>query len=367
MPSCTLFRGVCLGAVALLFAVVSANDAPPLTADATDSGGRLRRISTCDLTCHIVMEYTSYETASNEIESCEETTCTPVVDGIPTFSSYYLTIPKEIVDQYKSSIEDGKLLLSICGASLVADEVVLDDDTQFTVLDANFSPAGIDERSGRRQLLESKDAKDAFGQRHLIAFRINGKDGEQKVLNSTSEIHRALFDDGISVKTQFEKCSIEQLTWVSEGVHDVYLPRALDSFESPLDVRNFAIIGIHQYSSTYKAKFGTNAVSDIAHNIMFCMPPSDHTAKKVALCNDAKLKCGASAGSNACRDAKYKCDNWKPQGFIANAQTGGAVTTFSNKWCADLATVMHEIGHNLGRGHAGRNGNALGDESRQVV
>jgi hypothetical protein len=267
MSSYSLLRGFCLAAVALF--AVYADTAPPSGAGAVIRGGG-RHCEDGLLTCQIVTESTRYETG----DEIDQTTCIRVVDGIPTSASYYVTIPKEVAETYKISIEDGTLLLSICGARLVADAVVLEDDAQFTILDTDFFPDGK-EREGRRQLLENKQATDAFGERHLIAFRINGVPSDvPTVLNSKSEIHQALFGDGISVKSQYEKCSIEQLTIVSKGVYDVYLPRSLDSFESPLEVRNFLLNdGIYQYSKSYKKDHGTADVRDIAHNIVFCMPP----------------------------------------------------------------------------------------------
>jgi Gametolysin peptidase M11 len=186
------------------------------------------------------------------------------------------------------------------------------------------------------------------------------------VVNSVSEIHRALFDSGVSVKTQYESCSIDQFTFVSEGVHELYLPKAIDSYTSALDARNAAYVEI-QKSPTYQQSYGNTDVAEVAHNVMFCMPPSEYTGQKVALCKVATDTCRSSGnGSAACREAQDKCNNWKPKGFIANAQSGGSLSTFSDKWCADLSTVVHELGHNLGRGHAGKDGNAYGDSSSNM-
>jgi Gametolysin peptidase M11 len=187
-----------------------------------------------------------------------------------------------------------------------------------------------------------------------------------QVVNSATEIHKAIFDSGISVKTQYEKCSIDQFTWVSEGVHEIYLPKAIDSYAGLLEARNAAYEEIKN-SATYKASYGNKPVTEVAHNVMFCIPPSNYTGQKTALCKDATEKCRSSGnGSSTCKSAQDKCNNWKPKGFIANAQTGGAISTFSNKWCADLSTVVHELGHNLGRGHAGRNDNPYADVSSNM-
>jgi hypothetical protein len=187
-----------------------------------------------------------------------------------------------------------------------------------------------------------------------------------QVVNSTSQIHRALFDSGISVKTQYEKCSGDQLTWVSEGVHEVYLPKAIDSYIGATEARN-AAFGEILKSPTYIQSFGSTPVTEVAHNIIFCMPPSNYTGKKVALCQDATSKCATyGTTSQTCIDAQTKCNTWKPKGFIANAATGGSTSTYSDKWCADLSTVIHELGHCLGRGHAGKGTSQYGDSSSNM-
>jgi hypothetical protein len=97
------------------------------------------------------------------------------------------------------------------------------------------------------------------------------------------------------------------------------------------------------------------------------MPPSDYTGERVALCKDATNKCSANGNDSlTCKAAREKCNKWTPKGFIANAQPGNAISTFSDKWCADLSTIVHELGHNMGRGHAGKNNNKYGDPSSNM-
>jgi hypothetical protein len=89
--------------------------------------------------------------------------------------------------------------------------------------------------------------------------------------------------------------------WYSQGVHEVYL-----GLPAQGHFRNAAMLEIPK-STTYKAKFGSQNVHDVAHNIVFCHPPSSHQ-------------------------------------FIASAETGGAISSYSDKWCGDLSTLVHEVG-----------------------
>ena len=49
--------------------------------------------------------------------------------------------------------------------------------------------------------------------------------------------------------------------------------------------------------------------------------------------------------------------------WIAYGYTNNWLTVYNDKWCNYLSVQMHEIGHNLGLGHAGENGVSYGDKS----
>jgi hypothetical protein len=132
-----------------------------------------------ELTCLLSTLHTTYMGNDEQKSHGEETICALVQDGVPTPIAYPIVLPSEFLEQHESNIERGRLLVSIRGASLVAGEYVLEDDqvSEITVIDENFSPKS----SPGRKLLEAKDPTDAFGQRRLIVFRVNGVAGEPKV------------------------------------------------------------------------------------------------------------------------------------------------------------------------------------------
>jgi hypothetical protein len=130
-----------------------------------------------ELMCQLGILHTSYMNDDNQITGEEETTCTLVEDGVPTPFVYPIVLPNEFLEQHETSIKQGHVLVSIRGASLIAGEYALDNSSEITVIDANFSPRTA---AGRR-LLETKDKRDATGNRHLIAFRVNGFPGERQV------------------------------------------------------------------------------------------------------------------------------------------------------------------------------------------
>jgi hypothetical protein len=155
-----------------------------LLAVSTNAGRSLRKAnpvlkedSSSSITCHLSTVHTTYETNDNGIVNEEETTCTLLEGGVPSLFSYPIVLPSKFAEKHETNIENSRLLVSIRGATLIAGEFVLEDGAQLTVLNDNFSPI-----TTSRGLLEAKDPKDAFGERRLIAFRVNGLGaGEPKV------------------------------------------------------------------------------------------------------------------------------------------------------------------------------------------
>ena len=165
-----------LGAISLYCAATSVSGA---------GEGGLRRVAQQkqeDLMCLLATLHTTYMgNDDNEVIHGEETTCTLVQDGIPTPLAYPIVLPNDFVAKHESNIERGRLLVSVSGASLIAGEYVLEDEDdasseRIAVIDDDFSP-----KITGRNLIETKDPKDAFGERKLIVFRVNGVAGEKKV------------------------------------------------------------------------------------------------------------------------------------------------------------------------------------------
>jgi hypothetical protein len=149
------------------------------TALAAEGGLRkaLQQGAQQELICQLSTLHTTYMSDENERSHGEETVCTLVEDGVPTPFEYPIVLPHDFMEQHENDIESGRLLVSIRGAALIAGEYVLeDDDAEITILDGNFSP-----KVSGRQLLAAKDPRDAFGERRLIAFRVNGVAGERQV------------------------------------------------------------------------------------------------------------------------------------------------------------------------------------------
>jgi hypothetical protein len=144
------------------------------------AGGGLRKealkVAQQELMCQLATLHTTYMSDDNKLIHEEQSTCTLVENGVPTPSSYPIILPNDFFEQHENKIEFGQLLVSIRGASLVAGEYVLEDYSEITVFDGDFSPP-----TTGRKLLDQKDPRDAAGERRLIAFRVNGVASEKQV------------------------------------------------------------------------------------------------------------------------------------------------------------------------------------------
>ena len=160
--------------LALLFSVLT------VSTNAREALRKANRLTPEDpsslIKCQLGTVHTTYETNVDEFIQEEETTCTLVEDGVPSLCTHPVVLPSKFAEKYYREIQDGMLVVSIRGATLTAGEFVVEDVSQLTIIDDNFSPINTG-----RGLLEAKDPRDAFGERRLIAFRVNGVAGERQV------------------------------------------------------------------------------------------------------------------------------------------------------------------------------------------
>ena len=309
----------------IVFVAFALLQVPILSVQAKEGGSLRRRVQDSTvppLICKIGARHTTFVQTANETFEEEDIVCIPVeVDGRPSPFEYVIDLPEDIVDEYDDLIFQGKLYVSIQGATLVDDEeVLLSPDAEFTILENGPPTTTMAASFAATAKVSAKDNRDATGTRTLIAFRINGKGSDPQVVDSAAKIHDALFSNGVSVSTQFNKCSVGILSWKSAGVHDVFLPQPLSAYSSVDKARN-AAISVIKDSPSFKQMHGNQDWRDVAHNTMFIMPPK----------------------------------NWgRP--FIATGVTGGTITTVSFPTCtvcivAEAAAATNPHFHVLASSH----------------
>jgi Gametolysin peptidase M11 len=232
---------------------------------------------------------------------------------------YPIELPSHTLEEHQGAIHEGELLLSLSGASLHNDGVLLHNTTQFTILDDDSLIARRLRVSRRRGLEgEGKDYNAAFGTRTLKVIRVSTSDSQPTY--TAAEMEDRIFQQRIGLSSQYEACSFGQLQWKSNGVLDVLVDGDIGSYESGSALRVAAEEKMQQLQII------SESASELADNVMFCLAPGT--------------------------------GDW-----VANAGTKYWRSQFNDQWCLSLTATMHEIAHNLGLGHSNHNGKAYADET----
>eukprot|EP00977_Amphora_coffeiformis_P024574 scaffold16330_cov172-Amphora_coffeaeformis.AAC.8 len=250
------------------------------------------------LHCRVTMGATMYQDENagrTTTYSMEQISCVPLRnDGSEDILYDLEQIPFDIRETRFDDIRMGQLYMSITEATLDTQNNVIDTQptSVFTVLD---EPP----QEHRRHL---KAYTDALGTRRYAIVRVSTSDASPFF---TAQQLRSRFTDPLAgMQAQYAACSMNQLQWQLDNVYEVRVASSVQNYvNKAANLRNEA-------ADQLKTQLGLNSISDLADNIMFCIPPGTG-------------------------------------GWIANAGTGHWQSQFNDKWCLSLTSVMHELGHNL--------------------
>jgi len=154
-----------------------------------------------------------------------------------------------------------------------------------------------------------------------LVLKVNSLDANSPSASSLSE---DIFNDAVCLKSQFAKCSYNELQ-IQEyipgnGISDVPTePNAPGVLEVTLS-KNVA--GETPYSNAWSAyydaasTFGVSSLSTLFDLVLVCMPPG--------------------MGS-----------------WVAYAYIGQTMSVYNNDWCNTITAQMHEVGHSIGLHHSG--------------
>ena len=138
-----------------------------------------------------------------------------------------------------------------------------------------------------------------------------------------NQIRNDVFEDGVSLKTQYDKCSYGKLKiepfngktstdkQVNGGVVDVQVD--FDTFDKSIADRD--VLQQAAFDAANK-QLGDLNNSDEYNLVMFCMPPGT--------------------------------GDWLAYAFVNNK-----FSFYNNQWCSSVSAQLHEVGHNLGLAHSG--------------
>jgi hypothetical protein len=259
-----------------------------------------------------------FETETNEIRSEVQTFCNLVKEE--TYEKHLVVLPEDVLSAYKNEIQVGTLFLSIQNPAIIDNKVVVQPDSKVTILD-QVKNVG----RGRRHLNVFRDVaprNQTTGNRLLKVYRVLTSANTANDPPAQANMETAVFGDGVSVKTQYAACSNGLLTLTNARVETVRIDRSIDAF-----TRYDALA---DYTTQFLIKRGDFvSITDIADNVIFAVPALTRPAPDQA-------------------------------SFIGQGDVTGRESIFSGKWAEDHSTLMHEIGHNFGLVHAGKDkGNCL--------
>jgi len=199
-----------------------------------------------------------------------------------------------------------------------------------------YGPAGgrqlenDEEKRNLKRLHRQLQDSPTFGEKTVLAVRVVTTDDaygyseeylSEKVFGTSSSVD----PNPMNLISQYNACSYNQLNFVktthnlvSNGVVTITVPTSTSQGKDVI---------VNNVTSAINEAFSTSSPNDIAAHVIYCLPPS------------------------AMGDS------------IAYAFVNHWLSVYNNEWCNYPSALMHEIGHNLGFGHAGEGAEEYGDQS----
>lgn len=219
-------------------------------------------------------------------------------------------------------IIDGGTKLKVMNDAKVAVETMSAEDVRHS---------GYREQQKRR---ERNLADSSPGTLKTLVVRVTDSVGVS-VDADTAQLVDDIFEDDVSLRTQYAACSKDQLLIEpasdvgdgGTGIVDVTIgisAGAAGTTRSDIQSRALA-----EAEKSYGGPYGLAARFDL---VLFCLPPSGDTS------------------------------------WIAFAYTNRWDSYYNDHWCQSVSAQMHEVGHNLGLSHSGEGDEAIyGDEVGMMV
>jgi hypothetical protein len=184
----------------------------------------------------------------------QQISCIQIINGEETDDLLDLTLPDDIADLNRASIELADLYLSIPGATIKGNSVVIPATPVFIVLDPPEQ---------RRHLSSA-----SIGPKTLAIVRVSTSD--KSPIFSANALRNGIFGNGINMKTQYEACSFGQLRWEpapvgAAGVLEVQVGQRMSEFTSGPTLVTAA-------QKQIKKEFGISSVAELGDKVMFCLP-----------------------------------------------------------------------------------------------
>lgn len=218
----------------------------------------------------------------------DETGCIPFAPGsaIESDKLYPVPLSQEIYDTHIRKIKKGGLFVHIQGARVSGYDLTVDDDAVYTVVDP---PANL------RHLAEMEPTT---GNKTFAIVRVSTNDASPTP--SMEDLVDNIFGNGVTMKTQFNRCSMGKLQWIYAGGYDVMLHNySINDFGSGSDFLSVA-------QAKLQSELNIASISNLANKILFCLAPG-------------------------------------LTGWIAAAGVNHYRINVNGDWCMSLSVQMHEV------------------------
>jgi hypothetical protein len=257
------------------------------------------------LTCQITLVDIQYDSSTTDksTQRGEYLECSPVQDNEVSDQSYRIDLPsverRSLLEENMERLLHGELFVSVLGGRIEGDDVILSKES---IVAAVPAPTGF---QSRRHLLSKT------GTKSVLVLRISTNDSTPSL--TANEYHQLIFADDVSLKRQYGAMSFGKLDIVPTeyGVLDLFLDTTAEGADS-LNLVNLA-------NKALKDRFNIPRVSDASDLLLMIIPPGT--------------------------------GNW-----AAYSGVGHPRSVYNDKWGGYTSSLIHEVGHGLGLGHANENG-----------
>ena len=221
-----------------------------------------------------------------------------------------ISVECEINGQYIPLSWDQMYIESILNNPLISGLSQLDLSNLEIRDDILQVPENSDLIYNRRRL----QVNNSTGIKTVLVVRVVSRDASP--LFSVENLWDVVFEDQVNLKKQYTACSYGQLSFIPgrDGVMEVVLP---------INVKNVSRIQVQNAVTNVLGGFKPVGIDFV----MYCIPPGTK------------------------------------DGWIAYAYVNSWLSVYNDKWCGSVSAQMHEVGHNLGLGHANERSIAYEDQS----
>ena len=235
-----------------------------------------RQLASKNILCNVIHNEVMFEPDMyGDIALGDFYACNPVSDnGYISSESFTLDLPDRILKEYGYRLEEGfSLYVEIPDATLTSDSVLVHSEDQMRVVEP---PSNLQHR---RRL----NRPSTIGSLDVIVIRITANDSEPSY--SAHDLYNIMFDDGISMRSQFRMCSNGNLD-IRPTVHGVMNVKVNLSVS---ENSHGAFVNAATVAADALLPSGSRSVRDVADLVLFVVPPGTGSFAAYATVNGVQV------------------------------------------------------------------------------